>query len=261
MDRTAVVALLVGLALSACNRIPILGSLPTAWHASQEKADQQKLRQMRTVIDSLVGTAACDSVEDCRYTGLGAKACGGPQGYLIYSVTQTDTAALAVKVAEYNRFEQEMNRTYGYVSDCAMVAEPVLGRLAGRCTDLSIISSVQLRKLAMVDSFEGVAKSDPFELKGGRVEGDVLFLKVAYSGGCQYHEFSLWATQGYEKSLPPRHPLRLTHQANGDGCEAYIEEELRFDLAPLRQIHAGQDRVMLYVDNPDSLIEYRPGSP
>ena len=36
------------------------------------------------------------------------------------------------------------------------------------------------------------------------------------------------------KSLPPKQPIALVHQANGDNCRAHIEERLSFGLHPYR---------------------------
>jgi hypothetical protein len=94
-----------------------------------------------------------------------------------------------------------------------------------------------VESLRVVESLEGLPISDPFQLDRARIEGDLLILDVSHSGGCAAHDFALWTTRAYEKSLPPQHHLVLTHDARGDLCEAYIARELRFDLSPLKAIH------------------------
>ena len=57
------------------------------------------------------------------FTAFGAKACGGPQGYLPYS-NQIDTNAFLKKVEVYSQSEKEYNLKWGVISDCAIVNPP-----------------------------------------------------------------------------------------------------------------------------------------
>lgn len=76
--------------------------------------------------------------------------------------------------------------------------------------------------------------SDPYETLHVAVEGDSLVVRVAYSGGCAEHQFNLRTNGPQLKSLPPKQPIALVHQANGDNCRAHIEERLSFGLYPYR---------------------------
>ena len=98
-----------------------------------EEGDRAQLMEMRREIDGLVGEAAASSISDCRYAALGSKPCGGPWEYIVYSVSSTDSTALAIRLTAYDAFEAEMNERYGYVSDCSVPAMPVLTFGDGRC--------------------------------------------------------------------------------------------------------------------------------
>lgn len=81
----------------------------------------------------LVGPAACRSDAQCRSLPVGAKACGGPAGFLAWSTDGTDAArlqALAARQAAAQRREQEAS---GMRSNCAVVADPGAACVAGRC--------------------------------------------------------------------------------------------------------------------------------
>ena len=71
-----------------------------------EEGDRAQLAEMRREIDALIGDAAGASIEDCRYMALGDKPCGGPWDYVIYSVSSTDSTALAERVTAYNASEK-----------------------------------------------------------------------------------------------------------------------------------------------------------
>ena len=89
-----------------------------------ESEDREKLHQMGITIRELIGQPECSDAAQCRSIPFGSKPCGGPWEYLVYSTTQTDSILLAEYVMEYNRFEDEMNKKYGYMSDCMVILPP-----------------------------------------------------------------------------------------------------------------------------------------
>jgi hypothetical protein len=118
----------VVLALACCNN-PFTSD-------DDEEEDKEKLQEMHNKILQLIGEPSCTGVDQCRYIAFGAKPCGGPWEYLVYSASQTDSTTLLTLVAKYNRFQAELNRKYGYGSDCDVPSPPVLGCSDGRCIDL-----------------------------------------------------------------------------------------------------------------------------
>lgn len=73
------------------------------------------------------------------------------------------------------------------------------------------------------------------EVRDARIEKAKLHLRASYSGGCADHEFVLYGTTGFGKSNPPTTAVRLGHDAKGDRCEAYVTQELTFELTRLLQ--------------------------
>ena len=65
---------------------------------------------------------------------MGAKACGGPTRFIIYSLSKTDEKILAEKVKTYTDFQKELNTKYNRISDCAMVLPPNVDCVNGLCT-------------------------------------------------------------------------------------------------------------------------------
>ena len=142
-----VAAIWISVSLLACDdRDPVVGSGNNGEQQSDEdeqptneveqrteEGDRARLVEMRQEIDMLIGDAAAASIADCRYAGLGSKPCGGPWEYIVYSVSSTDSTALAERLKAYDAFEAEMNELYGYVSDCSIPNRPVLVFKDGRC--------------------------------------------------------------------------------------------------------------------------------
>jgi hypothetical protein len=88
---------------------------------------------LRAVVQGLVSEPTCDDVAQCRAMAFGAKPCGGPWSYLVYSVTASDSVRLGQAVAAYNAREAEVNRQEGRVSDCRMVTAPAVECRDGTC--------------------------------------------------------------------------------------------------------------------------------
>ena len=74
-----------------------------------------------------------------------------------------------------------------------------------------------------------------------RIENDILFAPVQYSGGCEDHDFDLFANED-PRVLPIgagdyREDLHLIHSSKPDMCEALVSEIRLFDLKPLRDFY------------------------
>ena len=76
---------------------------------------------------------------------------------------------------------------------------------------------------------------DPVFLHEAFVDGNCLQIKISYSGGCKEHLISLARIQPSFTSDSTISVFEISHNANGDMCEAYFTKELRFDLTPLKQ--------------------------
>lgn len=74
---------------------------------------------------------------------------------------------------------------------------------------------------------------DPVDIDAVTIDGDEITVDVAYSGGCNDHDFQLCWDGGWIKTSPMKVGLGLVHDANGDACRVWIEESLTFDLTLL----------------------------
>ncbi len=82
---------------------------------------------------------------------------------------------------------------------------------------------------------------DKYSIDSAKIEDDIITLSVAYGGGCKTHYFFAYFHSFIYKSNPPQMDLYLHHFGNDDFCEAYIHQELRFDLAPLAEFYKSYD--------------------
>lgn len=75
-------------------------------------------------VTTLIGDAECDNQSQCHAVGIGAKACGGPSGYLAWSEKKTDPNALRTAVEAQSRAQMDENKTSGLASDCMVTPMP-----------------------------------------------------------------------------------------------------------------------------------------
>ena len=76
-----------------------------------------------------------------------------------------------------------------------------------------------------------------YELGPATIANDTLRLTVSFGGGCRMHEFTLVLSNAFMLTDPVRLRATLAHNANDDPCEAWLTEDLVFDLAPVRELY------------------------
>ena len=89
--------------------------------------------QLLPPITAAIGPAACDASTQCRSIGVGAKACGGPEGYRAWSVKDADESALRAAVAAHTAARQVENLRSDMRTNCALEIDPGASCQAGRC--------------------------------------------------------------------------------------------------------------------------------
>ena len=90
---------------------------------TEQEKEHQKLMVSFNEISTIAYSVSCTNSSNWNFTAYGAKACGGPQGYIAYS-NEIDVTAFLEKIAIYTQAEKEYNFKYGVVSDCSVPIEP-----------------------------------------------------------------------------------------------------------------------------------------
>jgi|SRR5690554_797967 len=107
--------LLLAMALGACENEQLL--------VGDREHDNQHLERLWREIDSLSGLYPCEEASEWRFTAIGAKACGGPTGYVAYAV-HLDEEDFLEKVERYTRLQDAYNRKWNVISDCMFLTPP-----------------------------------------------------------------------------------------------------------------------------------------
>ena len=106
-----------GLAMAAC--VPAQPA-PAASSLSREGSGPA----LHAQVQRLIGRAACDSDAQCRTLPLGARACGGPETYVAWSVLGTDQAALQRAGERYGQWQAQQQARSGTMSICMVEVDP-----------------------------------------------------------------------------------------------------------------------------------------
>ena len=89
-----------------------------------------------------------------------------------------------------------------------------------------------------------------------RIEGNTLYLKIGYSGGCAKHDFNVIGNPMISKSLPPIRSVELVHLNNGDTCREYIEQQLIIDISELAYRKDNGSKIKLQFSGIDEMMTY-----
>ena len=84
-------------------------------------------------MQALIGKAECTSDSQCQVLPIGARACGGPAGFLAWSNTKTDAGELQGLAERYKAEQQASNQASGRMSTCIALTAPAVACRAGGC--------------------------------------------------------------------------------------------------------------------------------
>ena len=102
----------------------VLGPMPHAAEPPAAAASAPPSAGLMANVTALIGDAACDYQSQCHAVGVGAKACGGPSGYLAWSDKKTDPNALQAAAEAHSQAQTDENKARGLASDCMVTPMP-----------------------------------------------------------------------------------------------------------------------------------------
>lgn len=88
-----------------------------------EREDQQLLTNALFEIDSMASSKSCNNSLAWTFTSYGSKPCGGPVGYIAYSIN-IDTVLFLKKIEMHRIAQKTFNEKWGIVSECSVPTEP-----------------------------------------------------------------------------------------------------------------------------------------
>ncbi len=89
--------------------------------------------ELEMQLETLIGTAACDTSADCDAVAVSNRPCGGPGAYLPFSITQTSPEELEAVAVEHRRHSRSLHALLELVSICSVLPKPTLDCVAQQC--------------------------------------------------------------------------------------------------------------------------------
>ncbi len=103
---------------------------------SNQELTRLELEKQLKEIYAFIDNRACSPDSECSFMPFGSKACGGPQGYLLFS-SETDVPALHKMVEKHRKAEAAYNQQNSIISDCSIQLPPEkLACKDGKCVQI-----------------------------------------------------------------------------------------------------------------------------
>lgn len=103
---------------------------------------------------------------------------------------------------------------------------------------------------------EPVKDNPSTEITNVEVDGNVLKVKVSYSGGCEDQTFRLVGSTMIMKSIPPKRKVTLERDSKGDACRELITKDLLFDISELAYKKEERSEIILQLSGYEKEIKY-----
>ncbi|NVJ61044.1 MAG: hypothetical protein HWE27_11685 [Gammaproteobacteria bacterium] len=101
---------------------------------SQAEFNQKLVSEAKQINELAKNHQACNVTSDCDVVPVGARACGGPDWYLIMSKNGSGAEQLRQKVDQYTNQKHLFNQKFNVRSICVMQPKPEASCIQQKCT-------------------------------------------------------------------------------------------------------------------------------
>jgi hypothetical protein len=116
--------LILFLSCAGCSAVDPIPSTATPVLATPSVLPDEDAASLLVRIRNTIGSASCTGSVECKTVGVGARACGGPEGYLAYSTSVTASAPLEALAARHAERRRAAVSASGRVSTCNVLPDP-----------------------------------------------------------------------------------------------------------------------------------------
>jgi hypothetical protein len=125
--------LILLLSCAGCSAVDSIPSAATPALAAPAELPDEDAASLLVRIRNSIGSASCTQSTECKTVGVGARACGGPEGYLAYSTSVTPSAPLKSLAARHAARRRAAVSASGMVSTCNVIPDPGAACDQGLC--------------------------------------------------------------------------------------------------------------------------------
>lgn len=115
--------------------IVAIGALVFAQSCTKASSDEKvsNTEDLYAQIQQAASNQGCNSSADCGLLAIGAKACGGPESYMVYSKSNSDEAKLQEMAQSYKKARQQYNEDNQIMSTCEITPKPQVSCVRNQC--------------------------------------------------------------------------------------------------------------------------------
>ena len=95
-------------------------------------------KQLYQRLQKLTADKTCEQDQQCKVMGIGSKACGGPEQFIVYSEQETDSKMLAITSERYAKLKQEQQSRLGMMGTCQQLVSPIASCQAKKCVLIEV---------------------------------------------------------------------------------------------------------------------------
>ena len=120
------------------------------------------------------------------------------------------------------------------IKTLSLVSVCTLSLIIFSCTDEQVIVAESNCPEIIVLNYDEEWINDTYIINSvSLLETQELELNISNSGGCQEHEYELLQDPLFCGTPPIYISIKLSHNSNGDMCEAWITKDLCFDISSI----------------------------
>lgn len=93
-------------------------------------------KQLYQRLQKLTNDKSCQQDQECKVLGIGARACGGPDQFIVYSENHTDGKMLAITSERYAKLKKEKQSRLGVAGTCQVLETPLAACQSNKCVIL-----------------------------------------------------------------------------------------------------------------------------
>ena len=116
--------LILLLSCAGCTAVDTIPAPKTAVAAKASAPMDEDAASLLVRIRNTIGSPSCTTSAECKTVAVGARACGGPDGYLVYSTSTTPTATIEALAARHAERKRAAMSASGIVSTCNITSDP-----------------------------------------------------------------------------------------------------------------------------------------
>lgn len=107
-----------------------------AIQVDSQKLDSSDIAAHKQSLEDVSADKSCDTNTQCKVIAVGARACGGPSSYLVYSTKSANEKQVMQLADQITKLERAFNKQNQMMSICQHLIEPATQCVENKCVKL-----------------------------------------------------------------------------------------------------------------------------